>query len=316
MISAVIPVLNEEESLQILEKRLIPELQKIDKQYEIIFVDDGSTDASLIVLKELRKKNLHIRIFSFRRNQGKAEALTVGFQMAKGDTIVTLDADLQDRPEEIGKLYERLKQGYDVVGGWRQERKHSLALKIASKTFNTLLGTFWGTRLHDYNCGLKVFTNDAAKSLHLYGGMHRFVPLLASEQGFRVTEVAVIHDVRKYGKAKYGISKLWKDLPDMFTMLFLTKYGKRPLHFFASVGSLIFFIGLGIFLYLWIVIEIIMHQAVGRRPILFVSLSMMLAGLQIVFTGFLADLMTHLFHQSQVHREETLQKHLLKYSTE
>lgn len=313
MISIVIPVMNEEASLLPLYERLQQVLPRLDKTHELLFIDDGSTDTTLTVLKELAKKDKSIRIFSFRRNQGKAEALTLGFQKAKGDTIVTLDGDLQDRPEEIHTLLEKQKEGYDVVSGWRKDRKDAAKMKFISKIFNYFTGVVWGIHLHDYNAGLKVYTREAAKSLYLYGGMHRFVPLLAFENGFMVAEVPIVHDKRKFGKSKYGFSKI-KNLPDMFTLLFLTRYAKRPLHFFASVGSIIFLIGLGIFLYLWIDLQIISHISIGRRPLFFVSLVMMLAGLQLFFSGFLADLMINLHRVPQLTNEGV--HHFLRFDSD
>lgn len=292
MISAVIPVYNEEESLEAFYKVLILNLSKLDKEYEVIFVDDGSTDKTLDILKKFEAKNSNVRVLSFRKNRGKAEVLTSGFQTAKGDIIVTLDADLQDRPEEIGKLLEKSKEGFDLVSGWRKDRKDALKTKLSSKLFNFIMSAFWGVHLHDYNCGLKLYTKEAAKSVSLYGGMHRFIPLLVSENGFSVTEVAVVHEKRKFGKSKYGFSKVFRDIPDMFTILFLTKYAKRPLHFFAIIGGIIFLIGFLVLLYLSILH--FMGQAIGDRPLLIFGLLLVLAGFQVVFTGFLADLILHI----------------------
>ena len=229
MISAVIPVFNEEESLEAFYDVLISNISKIDNNYEVIFVDDGSLDKTLEILKGLESKNKNVKILSFRQHRGKAEALTSGFRQANGDLIVTLDADLQDRPEEIEKLIKKQEEGFDLVSGWRKNRKDSLKTRISSQFFNFLMSAFWGVNLHDYNCGLKLYKKDAAKSLNLYGGMHRFIPLLVSERGFNVTEIPVVHEKRKFGKSKYGFSKIFKDVPDMFTILFLTKYAKRPL---------------------------------------------------------------------------------------
>ena len=313
MISIVIPVLNEEESLQAFYERLEPEITKLAKSHEIIFVDDGSSDSSLQLLKNLAKKDTTVRIFSFRRNQGKAEALTLGFQQAEGDIIVTLDADLQDRPEEIHKLLAKIDEGYEVVCGWRRERKDAQKMKLISRFFNYMNGVIWGVKLHDYNCGLKAYTKAAAKSLHLYGGMHRFIPLLAVQQGFVITEVPVVHDSRKFGKSKYGFGKIF-NLPDMFTLLFLTKYGRRPLHFFAAIGSGLFIFGFFVFLFLWIDVQLIHHMSIGRRPLFFVSLALMLAGLQISFSGFLADLMINLTRTPQLTEEGI--HHFLRFSSD
>lgn len=314
MISVVVPVMNEEESLPTFYTRLKGVLFHLGQSHEIIFVDDGSTDNSLEMLKDLTKKDKTIRIFSFRRNQGKAEALTLGFQKAEGDTVVTLDADLQDRPEEIHKLLEKMQEGYEVVSGWRKDRKDKAKMKVISKLFNTMMGFVWGVKLHDYNCGLKAYTKDAAKSLYLYGGMHRFIPLLVSQHGFSVTEIPIVHEERKFGKSKYGFSKIFKDLPDMFTILFLTKYGKRPLHFFAAAGSFLFLLGLGIFLFLWIDVQLIHHLSIGRRPLFFVSLALMLAGMQISFSGFLADLMINLTRTPQLTEEGM--HHFLRFNSD
>ena len=303
MISAVIPAYNEQESLEAFYKVLIPNLSKLDKEYEVVFVDDGSTDNTLEVLKSFEAKNPNIKVFSFRKNKGKAEALTVGFQKANGDLIVTLDADLQDRPEEIGKLIEKQKEGFDLVAGWRKNRKDALKTKISSKLFNFLMSSFWGVKLHDYNCGLKLYTKTAAKSLNLYGGMHRFIPLLVTEKGFSVTELAIVHEKRKFGKSKYGFSKIFKDIPDMFTILFLSKYAKRPLHFFVAVGGTIGIIGFFILLYLSILH--FMGQAIGQRPLLIFGMLLVLAGFQLLFTGFLADLILHISEKNNVNTFET-----------
>lgn len=291
-ISAVVPAYNEEESLEKFYPVLVSSLSKIDKDYEIVFVDDGSTDSTLSILKKLASKDKHIRIFSFRKNRGKAEALTEGFQRARGDYIVTLDADLQDRPEEIQKLLNKSREGFDLVSGWRKDRKDAIKTVISSKLFNFVMSSFWGVHLHDYNCGLKLYTKEAARSINLYGGMHRFIPLLVSEKGFNVTEIPVHHEKRKFGKSKYGFSKIFKDIPDMFTILFLTRYAKRPLHFFGMVGGILAGIGLVILLYLTVLH--FLGQAIGTRPLLTFGMLLLLAGLQLGFTGFLADLILHI----------------------
>lgn len=310
MISIVVPVFNEEESLENFYSVLVSSLVEL-RPYEIVFVDDGSTDSSLDLMKKLAAKDKKIRIYSFRKNQGKAEALTLGFRMAKGDSIVTLDADLQDRPEEIKNLLEKLNEGFDVVSGWRKDRKDSFKTKLSSKLFNSIMSAFWGVHLHDYNCGLKAYTKDAAKSLKLYGGMHRFIPLLAAGKGFEVTEVPVVHEKRKYGKSKYGFSKIFKDVPDMLTILFLTRFAKRPLHFFGFIGGLASLVGFIMLLYLTILH--FMGQAIGRRPLLTIGILFVIAGLQVLFSGFLADLILHISSQNGNASNE---EDRLKYKTE
>lgn len=311
MISAVVPVLNEQESLPEFYKRLSASLAKLDT-YEILFIDDGSTDKSLEFMKKTASKDKHVKIFSFRKNQGKSEGLTLGFQMAKGDYIVTLDADLQDVPEEIGKLHKKAKNGYELVAGWRKNRKDPIHKVISSKFFNFIAKALWGLDLHDYNCGLKLYSRDAARSLRLYGGMHRFIPLLVYGQGFLVTEEIIIHKPRAYGKSKYGFSKLWKDMPDILTMLFLTKYGKRPLHFFGTIGGLLFAAGIVVLSYLSY-----LHftgHAIGDRPLLLLGIVLLLSGLQVLFTGFIADLLINL-SQNPKSIEEKLHFHLKYDST-
>lgn len=304
MLSFVIPLLNEEESLELFYKELRKVIVELKEEYEIIFVDDGSTDNSLEILKKLAKENNKIKIFSFRRNMGKAEALTYGFIKAQGDFIITLDADLQDQPTEIPKLLEKARGGVEVVSGWRKNRKDRSKMKIISQLFNFLIAWLFDLRLHDLNCGLKVYTKEAAKSMRLYGGLHRFIPLLAYEQGFTVDEVIVEHAPRKYGKSKYSFSKLWKDLPDMFTIVFLVKYGKRPLHFFGIVGGILALIGIFILSYLTVLR--IVGESIGRRPLLFFGMLLVLAGFQIFFTGFLADLMINISHTKKLLDEDNL----------
>lgn len=312
MISVVIPIFNEEQSIPELHKRLVQTLSAFNV-YEIIYIDDGSTDNSLETIKKIAQKDKTVRIFSFRINRGKSEGLTLGFQKAKGKYVVTLDADLQDLPEEIPSLYKKLEEGYDVVSGWRKYRQDRFFKIFSSRFFNFTVGFIWGMSLHDYNCGLKIYTADSAKSLKLYGGMHRFIPLLINKEGFRVTEIPVKHAERKFGKSKYGFSKLWKDLPDIFTMLFLTRYGKRPLHFFGTAGSIFVVIGIIIISYLEILHTFYKVQ-VGDRPLFFGGLLFVIAGLQITFTGFLADLIINIFHNPQL--EENRFNLFLKYTTD
>ena len=311
MISIVVPLYNEEESLPHFYKELKKEIEKLRLSYEIIFIDDGSIDESLENLKALAKKDKDIKIFSFRRNRGKAEALTLGFQKAKGDYVLTLDADLQDKPSEIYKLLKKADEGYDLSCGWRKNRQDPLPKIISSKIFNFLARILWGLYLHDYNCGLKVYASEAAKSLRLYGGMHRFIPLLVFQQGFTVSEVAIDHEKRKFGKSKYGFSKLWKDLPDIFTMLFLTRYGNRPLHFFGMMGSILLFLGIAILGYLSVIH--FQGHAIGRRPLLFLGMLLVLSGFQVFFTGFIADLIISISHKSGFKEDHVLN---LKYSSE
>lgn len=307
MISIIIPFFNEKESLLILYKEIIKYLPQLDKEYEIICIDDGSNDGSLLVAKEIAQKNKKVRLFSFRRNYGKAEALTFGFEKASGDYVITLDADLQDKPSEMGKLLEKAKEGWDLVCGWRRNRKDSLLKVLSSFFFNALAGKLWGLDIHDHNCGLKVYSKEAAKNLRIYGGLHRFIPVLLYTQGFLVSEEVVDHDARRFGRSKYGISKLWKDLPDIFTMVFLIRYKDRPFHLFGTVGGIFILCGILILSYLSIIW--LGGQSIGRRPLLFFGMLLVLSGFQVFFTGFLADLIINL---SQNKRTEPF----LKYSSD
>ncbi len=292
MLSIVVPVFNEEESLNAFYKELMVALFKLKKNYEIIFVDDGSNDKSLNILKEFEKKSKSVSVFSFRKHQGKAEALTLGFQKAKGDLIVTLDADLQDNPSEIKNLLKKSREGWDLVSGWRKNRRDSILKVLPSKLFNFLALVFWGLKVNDLNSGLKLYTKDTAKSLGLYGGMHRFIPLLLYQEGFKVTEVPVIHEKRKFGKSKYGLSKVFTELPDLFTMLFLSRYSKRPLHFFGVFGGILLLVGFIILVYLSYLR--FQGERIGNRPLLLFGILLVLTGLQIFFTGFIADLIIHI----------------------
>jgi len=308
MISIVVPVFNEEESLSAFYKELILQISKLKVDFEVIFIDDGSTDGSFSILKKLEEKNKNIRIFSFRRNRGKAEALTLGFTKAIGEYVLTIDSDLQDRPDQIEKLVKKAKEGWDLVSGWRKDRRDSFAKNISSKIFNLASSFFWGLKVNDLNCGLKLYKAEAAKSLNLYGGTHRFIPLLLYQEGFSVTEVPVVHDRRKLGKSKYSFTKVFTEIPDMFTMLFLSRYSKRPLHFFAPIGGILFTIGTIILIYLTILrLE---GYSIGQRPLLFLGMLLVISGLQILFTGFLADL---ILHSSGKEKED---KVTLKYSSD
>lgn len=297
MLSIVVPVYDEEESLSHFYDELVKVLksQKID--YEIVFVDDGSKDKSLSILKDFEEKDKNVRVFSFRRNLGKAEALSLGFLKAKGDLIITLDADLQDQPSEIPNFLAKHREGFDVVCGWRKNRRDASKMKVISHLFNYILNKAFALTIHDYNCGMKLYTKEAAKSLHLYGGLHRFIPILVYEQGYLVTELVVHHEPRKFGKSKYGFSKVFKDLPDMFTMLFLVKYMKQPLHFFGGVGGTLSALGFLILFYLSVIH--FLGESIGRRPLLLFGILLVVTGLQVFFTGFLAELLINLSHRGE-----------------
>ena len=292
--SIVIPVYNEEESL----RELISNIKKVfgntKKTYEVIFVDDGSTDKSLDILKRIASENKNVRALSFRKNSGKSQALTLGFQMANGKYIATLDADLQDDPANIMPLFQKMTRGqYDLVTGWRKNRQDNLLKILSSRLFNRfVVPLLFGIKFNDLNSGLKVYKSEVAKSLRIYGGMHRFIPVIAEEMGFSVTEKEVLHHRRKYGESKYKSSKILTDLPDLLTIYFIMKYNRRPLHFFGKIGGIVFAIGLIILVYLSY-LRLFLDQRIGDRPLLLLGILLVIAGIQTLFTGLLADLIVN-----------------------
>lgn len=314
MISIIVPARDEEEGITAFYTELMNYLPEVSKDYEVIFVDDGSTDKTLSILKSLAQKNHHIRVFSFKRNRGKADALAYGFFHAKGETIITMDADLQDKPSQLQKFVGKHNEGADVVCGWRKERKDKQKMVVISRFFNYLIGVLFGLKLHDIDCGFKLFSKEAVDQLYIYGGLYRFIPLLLYQEGYDVGEVIVEHEARTYGKSKYGFSKVWKNLPDLFTMFFLAKYRNRPLHFFGVIGGLFLVVGFIILLYLTY-IHTFLHQSIYRRPIMFGGILLVISGFQVFFTGFLADLMINLSYSSPGEANSP-QSFPLKYSSD
>jgi glycosyltransferase involved in cell wall biosynthesis len=303
MISIIVPAYNEE-GIEAYYEEMMRVLPGLKQDYEFIFIDDGSKDKTLSVLKTIAQKNKHIRIFSFKRNRGKADALAYGFSQVKGDIVLTMDADLQDKPSEIHKFLKKYEEGAEVVCGWRKHRKDRSKMVVISKFFNYLNRLLFGIKLHDIDCGFKMFSQEAAQSLHIYGGLYRFIPLILHQQGFIVEEVVVEHDTRKFGSSKYGFSKVFKNLPDLFTIIFLLKFGKRPLHFFGTAGLLFIFIGIVILAYLSLV-HTLYNVPVAGRPLLFIGSVMIIAGFQVFFTGFLADLLLNISHTNRLQSDYT-----------
>lgn len=288
--SVVIPIFNEEESVLELIKLLENEFEKLNESFELIFIDDGSNDNTLRLLKEKADNTKNINIYSFRRNLGKATALTYGFMKSNGKFIITMDADLQDDPINFQKLIEAQRKGdYDLVSGWRKNRKDSLLKKLNSKFFNNIIIPFlFQVKFYDMNTGLKLYKQELVKEIKLYGGMHRFVPIIATEMGFKVYEEPIVHHERKYGFSKFKSTKILTDIPDLITMYFLIKYTKRPLHFFAKLGGFLLLLGVSILTYL--IFVKLMGEAIGQRPLLIFGVLFVVAGLQTIFTGLLADL--------------------------
>ena len=294
-ISIVIPLLNEEESLAELYQCLTKVLMLNRFSYEIIFVDDGSTDGSWRVIMQLAEKDAQVRGIRFLRNYGKSQALHAGFKAAEGEVVITMDADLQDSPDEIPALYEMItKDNYDLVSGWKKKRYDSvLAKNLPSKLFNWAARKTSGLTLHDFNCGLKAYKKDVIKNVEVSGEMHRYIPVLAKNAGFnRITEKVVQHQARKYGVTKFGMSRFINGFLDLITISFLSHFGKRPMHFFGALGVLMFFIGFLFSAYLGI--DKLFINPNGRliadRPQFYLALTTMLIGTQFFIAGFLGEI--------------------------
>ncbi len=290
-ISVVVPLYNEEQSLMPLSLSIRDALDRMNYTYEVIFVDDGSTDNSLRVLKEIHRKNRRYKFISFRKNNGKSAALSVGFQHALGRIIVTMDADLQDDPNEIPRLIEKLENGFDLVNGWKKKRHDPISKTIPSKLFNFTTSVLTGIKLRDFNSGLKAYRREVVQDIKVYGEMHRFLPVLANWAGYKVAEIPVLHHPRKYGKTKFGFSRTWHGLLDLVTVLFTTRYSKRPLHFFGSIGLLTSLLGLAIDLEL--TIEWLMGKtAISNRPLFTVGIVLIIVGVQFVSIGLIGEMIT------------------------
>lgn len=290
-ISIIVPLLNEEESLKPLYNEIRKALKTISSDYELLFVDDGSTDNSLSVIKEIQKADKKVKFFSFRKNYGKAAALQIAFENAQGDAVITMDADLQDDPAEIPNLLKKLEEGYDLVSGWKKKRRDPFIKKHSSKFFNWTTRIFSGIKIHDFNCGLKAYRGEVVKNIKIYGELHRYIPVLAAWQGFKISEIPVKHHSRRYGKTKYGISRFFKGTFDLITVLFTTRYVKRPMHLFGFLGTLFFILGFGINIYL--TVEWFIGISLGNRPILFLGILLIIIGVQFFAIGLLGELFVH-----------------------
>lgn len=294
-LSVVIPLLNEDESLKELYHWLSETLEANGLSYEVIFVDDGSTDDSWGVIATLSRKRDNVRAIRFNRNYGKSQALHAGFDAAQGDVIITMDADLQDNPEEIPDLYKMISEdGYDLVSGWKKKRYDSVIAKnIPSKLFNAAARKTSGLKLHDFNCGLKAYKKEVIKTVDVYGEMHRYIPVLAKNAGFsNIGEKVVQHQARKYGETKFGMERFLNGFLDLLTIWFLGSFGKRPMHLFGALGVLMFVIGFGFAGYLGI--DKLFINRAGRlitdRPQFYIALVAMLIGVQLFIAGFLGEL--------------------------
>lgn len=305
-ISIVIPLYNEEASLEELAGKINEALMDTFS-YEIVFIDDGSTDQSWLKIKELSRDHANIKGICFRRNYGKSTALQKGFENAEGQYIVTMDADLQDDPFEIPEMIQMLKNGMDLVSGWKKERHDPISKTIPSRFFN--LGTSWvtGIKLHDFNCGLKAYRREVIENIFLYGEMHRFVPLLANWEGFRnIGEKVVKHHPRKYGHTKFGISRGIKGFLDLVSLMFINSYVQRPMHFFGSVGTVSLIAGGGITLYLTIM-RLFFDEFLSNRPLFLFGIMLLLLGVQFFSIGFIGELIIkHKAEEKKVNIKDTI----------
>lgn len=288
-ISVVVPAYNERDNIKPLYEKVKSVLDRITKDYEIIIVDDGSTDGTFEAIREINKKDKRLVGIKFQRNFQKAAALSAGFAKASGDVIVTMDADLQDDPEEIPKFLEKIRQGNDIVIGWRHEREDSVSKKIASKIFNFLVRKFTGVKIHDSDCNFRVMKKEVAKSLEIYEGLYRYIPSLAKNNGFKVDEVKVVHHKRLHGKSKYGAGRLLKGFFDLITVSFFLNYMKRPLHLFGFSGLASSTLGFIIAAYLAF-IRLVYGEPIGDRPLLLLAVLLIVLGLQFISIGLLGEM--------------------------
>jgi glycosyltransferase involved in cell wall biosynthesis len=289
-ISVVVPFLDEEGSLEELYTRLSSVLASTGRSYEILFVNDGSRDRGAAIVDAMAERDAHVGVVHFRRNFGKAAALDVGFKRARGKIVFTMDADLQDDPDEIPNFLAKLDEGYDLVSGWKKKRLDPLAKTLPSKVFNSVVSRASGLRLNDFNCGFKAYRAETVQGLNLYGELHRYVPVLVHFRGYRVTEIAVRHHPRKTGASKYGIDRLVKGFFDLLTVLLITRYRARPLHLFGGVGLV--FAGLGFACLSYLTVIWFMGHNIGTRPLLQLGGLLLLVGVQLVSTGLLGEMIS------------------------
>ena len=301
-ISVIIPIRNEEENIKELYARISDSL-KVIKDHEIIFIDDGSTDGTFNNLNELHENSKDVKVIKFRTNFGKSAALSTGFRHASGDIVITMDGDLQDCPEEIPKFIEKMGDGYDVLVGWRFNRKDPVLKIITSKIFNELTSLLTGVKIHDFNCGFKAFRKEVVKNMDIYGELHRYIPAIAHGKGYRVGEIKVKHLPRVRGKSKYGVFRIVRGFLDLITTSFLMTYGSRPLHIFGSIGLLIFLSGTFICSYLsflWM-----RGTSIGDRPLLMLGVLLIISGIQFISIGLIGEM---LVSTPQKHDESYVEK--------
>jgi len=287
-LSIVIPLLNEKESLEELTVKIAEQCSSIKKSFEIIYIDDGSTDGSFDLLLELKQRFSEIRIIRFRRNFGKSAALSEGFRKASGEIVITMDADLQDDPSEITRLINKIEENLDLVSGWKKKRHDPLGKTVPSKLFNMVTRLLSGIKIHDFNCGLKAYRKDVIKAIPVYGELHRYLPVLAHWRGFKVGEIEVTHHARQFGKSKFGARRFLSGFFDLLTVLFITRYHQKPLHLFGFFGMSLSFAGFVILAYLSVLW--LSGQGIGNRPLLFLGILLVIVGVQSFSLGLIGEM--------------------------
>ncbi|MBN2829591.1 MAG: glycosyltransferase family 2 protein [Candidatus Cloacimonetes bacterium] len=294
LISFIIPVLDEQDSLIQLHDEIVQNVAP--NSYEIIFIDDGSTDGSLEVMRTLSKRDTAVKIVSFRRNFGKAAALQTGFDLAKGQVVFTMDADLQDNPIDIPKFLKQLEDGYDLVSGWKKKRHDPLNKRIPSRFFNAITSMYFKVRLHDFNCGYKAYRQEVIKEVDLYGELHRYIPVLANAKGYRIGEIEVQHRERKHGKSKYGFERYLRGFLDLLSVRMVTIFRSSPLYLFGSWGA--FFVTAGGVLSLYLTImKVFYNMPLSNRPLLFLGVLLILVGMQFFSIGLVSELIVSKMHR-------------------
>jgi len=298
-LSIVIPAYNEEKNVVILYEELKKVLDGLDKEYEIIFVDDGGTDRTAANLEKVHQKDNNVKAIIFQRNFGKAHALSAGLKEAQGELIITMDADLQDDPKEIPKFLEKIDEGYDLVVGWKYKRKDPFVKILLSKFFNFIVRGLTGIKLHDCDNNFRVMKKGIVEHLNLYGGMFRYIPVFAFRKGYKTTEVKVEHNKRRFGKTKYGFERVYNGFFDLITMKYLISFIEHPSYLFGGAGLLSFIIGLFFGLYL-IYVKYFLNQLIGNRPLIFLTVLLIVVGLQFMFFGLIAEMLTYMNQRQRV----------------